>query len=78
LSFSLFFFTILFADNVSFLHTDTIAGQMATLRGSSTKKPSSSPKVKSKSNDDSDEESGTDEEQDTESETDTDTDTDEE
>lgn len=54
---------------------DTIAGQMATLRGSATKK-ASSPKLKS--NDDSDEESGTDEEEETESETDTDTDTDEE
>lgn len=56
--------------------TDTIAGQMATLRGSATKK-ASSPKIK-QANDDDSEESGTDEEEETESETDTDTDTDEE
>lgn len=55
---------------------DTIAGQMATLRGSATKK-ASSPKIK-QANDDDSEESGTDEEEETESETDTDTDTDEE
>ncbi|KAG9976522.1 molecular chaperone, partial [Aureobasidium melanogenum] len=63
-------------EDISEPEEDSIAGQMATLRGGATKK-ATSPKIK-QANDDSDEESGTDEEEETESETDTDTDTDEE
>ncbi|TKX22925.1 DnaJ domain-containing protein 8 [Elsinoe australis] len=66
-------------DDISEPDEDTIAGQMAALRGQA---PAGKPKRKTvtKGDDDesSDEESGTDEDVDSESETDTDTDTDEE
>ena len=64
------------------LCTDSIAGQMAALKGQPTADPDKPPRRKREPvklvEEDSDYESGTDEDEESESETDTDTDSDEE
>lgn len=57
---------------------DSIAGQMAALRGAPTASDAKPKSRRRQVTEESDSESGTDEDEDTESETDTDTDTDEE
>jgi hypothetical protein len=60
------------------LTPDTIAGQMAALKGQTTSDPAAKEERAKHDAEESDYESGTDEDEDSESETDTDTDTDEE